>query len=284
MFGKKLLLILPVCAAVLAVFLWAGVGTVRTVQVPVLMYHSITSDAAAKDTQVSVETFSHHLAALREAGYTGVSVEELIDFVQHGKALPEKPVLITFDDGYLNNYELAYPILREYDTKATIFIVGCSVGHSTYKDTEFPMSPHFSYEQAAEMLASGLVDIQSHTYDMHQWPPYETGDRIREGVLPLEGESDEAFAAAITEDLERGQSEMEAATGRRFLALAYPYGRYNELAEATLLDLGIQVTLTTAPGGNTVSRGQPQTLRTMNRYTVTEALTGEALVELLEGE
>lgn len=81
--------------------------------------------------------------ALSEAGYTGVSFDELQAYVLRGAPLPEKPVVITFDDGYESNYTLAYPILQKYGMKATIFAIGVSFGTDHYKDTDYAITPHF---------------------------------------------------------------------------------------------------------------------------------------------
>ena len=100
----------------------------------------------------------------------------------------KKPVVITFDDGYLSNYQYAYPILKETGMVATIFVIGATVGNTEhYKNTNYPITPHFTFQQGAEMVASGIISIQSHTYDMHQWAPYETSDSPRVNILPWPG-------------------------------------------------------------------------------------------------
>lgn len=136
-------------------------------KVPVLIYHSI-SKKSTDYTIVSEKEFIKQLNAIKFAGYNTVTIEDLINYVEKGTELPKNPICITFDDGYLDNYEIAFPILKRYNMKATIFIVGSSVGcNGTYKDTEYKSMPHFTYEQAQEMIDSGLISIQSHTYDMH---------------------------------------------------------------------------------------------------------------------
>ena len=83
--------------------------------------------------------------------------------------------------------------------KATFFAIGATVGNTEhYKDTEFPITPHYSYEQAKEMSDSGLVSIQSHTFDMHQWAPYEPGDRVRNNILRWKDETEEEYTEALT--------------------------------------------------------------------------------------
>lgn len=249
-------------------------------QVPILMYHHLSEDVTNSE-MVSPEQFEAQIRALSEAGYTGVSFDELQAYVLRGEPLPEKPVVITFDDGYRSNYTLAYPILQKYSMKATIFAVGVSFGTDHYKDTDYAITPHFGAAEAAEMTASGLISIQSHTYDMHQWPPYETGSAVRENILQLSSESEEAYVQALTEDFTRSRALLEDATGRPVDVLAYPAGQYSTLAQVTLQSLGVHVTLSTNPGVNTVVKGLPQTLYAMLRFGITEDVSPEALLDMI---
>ena len=249
-------------------------------QVPILMYHHLSEDVTNSE-MVSPEQFEAQIRALSEAGYTGVSFDELQAYVLRGAPLPEKPVVITFDDGYESNYTLAYPILQKYGMKATIFAIGVSFGKDHYKDTDYAITPHFGAAEAAEMAASGLISIQSHTYDMHQWPPYESGSAVRENILPLPGEGEEAYVQALTEDFTRSRALLEDAAGQLVDVLAYPAGQYSTLAQVTLQSLGVHVTLSTNPGVNTVVRGLPQTLYAMLRFGITEDVTPEALLDMI---
>lgn len=220
------------------------------------------------------------MAALWDAGYNTVSFDQLLDYVNDGAALPDNPVVITMDDGYLSNYELAFPILAYYEMKATIFVIGVSVGKTFYKDTDFEMIPHFSYEQAQEMVDSGLVSIQSHTYDMHQWQPFEA-EPARENILPFEGESEADYTQILTADYLQSKGEIEEALGQPVNVLAYPRGEYCDISESLLHSLGVEVTLSVNPGTNIVVQGDPQTLYIMNRYTIDDTYTPEDLIALL---
>ena len=256
-----------------------------TTEVPVLLYHHFT-DEPSSDMEVTPATFESHMAALAEAGFNAVTTKDMYDYVYRGLELPENPVLITIDDGYRSNYEIAWPILEKTGMKATIFAIGATVGNTEhYKDTDFPITPHFSFDEAREMIASGAVDIQSHTYDMHQWPAYETGDRIRSSVLPFEGESEKDFAAAVTEDTVRYAEISEREFGSPFIALAYPGGKYNDLAEVTVHEAGIPVTFSTKTNSrNILVKGLPQTLYALCRVIVPDYFTPEELIERMSNK
>lgn len=129
--------------------------------IPTLMYHKIKDQVenTEEDRSMSVSTanFEAQLKALLEAGYTPINFKQLKDYLEGTSGLPKRPILITADDGYLCNYTKAYPILKKYNAQATFFVTSLYVGVTNEHE-------HFTWEQAKEMEASGLIDIQSHTH------------------------------------------------------------------------------------------------------------------------
>ena len=250
--------------------------------VPVLMWHNLAEESSG-DMTISVDTFRAQIEALHEAGFRTVSLRQLYDYVHFGTELPEKPIVLTFDDGYFSNYEYAYPILREYGMQATIFAIGVSVGKDTYKDTDHAMTPHFGVDEAREMVASGLISVQSHTYDMHQWPPFEDGNaQVRETLLPFDGEADADYEAAVEADFAESRDLLESITGEAVNALAFPEGAYVTLTQDALRNAGAELTFTTVRAVNTVVKGLPQSLCAMPRFGMTETTDMTALLAALE--
>ena len=250
--------------------------------VPVLMWHNLAEEASG-DMTISVDTFRAQIEALHEAGFKTVSLQQLYDYVHFGTELPEKPIVLTFDDGYFSNYEYAFPILQEYDMQATIFAIGVSVGKDTYKDTDHAMTPHFGADEAREMVDSGLISVQSHTFDMHQWPPFEDGNaQVRETLLPFDGEADADYEAAVEADFAESRELLESITGQPVNALAFPEGAYVTLTQDALRSAGAELTFTTVRAVNTVVKGLPQSLCAMPRFGMTESADMSALVAELE--
>ena len=250
--------------------------------VPVLMWHNLAEESSG-DMTISVDTFRAQIEALHEAGFKTVSLQQLYDYVHFGTELPEKPIVLTFDDGYFSNYEYAFPILQEYDMQATIFAIGVSVGKDTYKDTEHAMTPHFGADEAREMVDSGLISVQSHTFDMHQWPPFEDGNaQVRETLLPFDGEADADYEAAVEADFAESRELLESITGQPVNALAFPEGAYVTLTQDALRSAGAELTFTTVRAVNTVVKGLPQSLCAMPRFGMTESTDMTALVAELE--
>jgi peptidoglycan/xylan/chitin deacetylase (PgdA/CDA1 family) len=133
-------------------------GDLRTAQVPILMYHYLSvpppgADIYRQDLSVSPDLFASHLDAIQQAGYTAISLYVLLDHLTHGAPLPEKPVVLTFDDGYRDNYTNAFPILRERGITATFFIV------TDFINDERP--EYLTWEMVREMYAGGM-SIEGH--------------------------------------------------------------------------------------------------------------------------
>ena len=133
-------------------------GVQRSVQLPILMYHYLSTppadaDIYRQDLSVPPELFAAHLDRLLAEGYTTISFYQLQAHLAQGAPLPEKPVIITFDDGYRDNYENAFPLLRERGMTATFFVV------TDFIDEGRPA--YLTWEMVREMYAGGM-SIESH--------------------------------------------------------------------------------------------------------------------------
>ncbi|MBO5218548.1 MAG: polysaccharide deacetylase family protein [Clostridia bacterium] len=258
-------------AAVLLTFLLlmtASCGVSAEAELLVLMYHHI-NETGDDIVTVSSETFAQQLDLLLEEGWETVSPAELVDFVDRGKPLPEKPVCIVFDDGYESNYIYAAPALAERNITASICVIGWCMGKSVYKDTDVPIIPHLSWAQARILDASGVITIGSHTYDMHQNADLEEGEaRVDATPLPYDTPSD--FDTAFRADFNALRAEMEAELGHGPLIFAYPHGRYYVRAENILRHEGVRITFITDVGRNTIRRGDPDSLHLLRRYSINE--------------
>ena len=121
-------------------------------RVPILMYHSILRDSARQGKYViSPAVLAADLDALQEKGYTAVTVSDLLAYVQDGADLPEKPVMLTFDDGYYNNYIYAYPLLKQRGMKAVVSIIGSQTALFTDNGEENAYWSHLRLDRLREM-------------------------------------------------------------------------------------------------------------------------------------
>ena len=166
--------------------------------VPVLNYHQI-NDRDENALTVHTDQFEAQMKYLADNGYHTITPEEMVTAWENGSALPDKPVIITFDDGYADNYRNAYPILQKYNLKGTIFLISDYIG--TYPN-------YLTWTQAAEMQESGLIDFESHTLSHEQLDstsPEETWNQ-----------------------LDGSKKALEWHLGKEINFLAYPCGSYDE--------------------------------------------------------
>ena len=246
---------------------------------PVLMYHHFDTECF-DSTVVSPERFREQMTALRDAGYQAVTIPQIIDYVENETPLPEKPVLITMDDGYTSNLVNAAPVLEELGLRATVFVIGVNEGEEIYIHNGEPLSPpRFSYEEAAPWVEKGVIDVQSHTFDMHQVASY--GYSCRDGMLAMDGETDEDYHRALLADLEQFSRRRAGRVSTDLIALAFPFGYYNRGLDDALLAEGIAVTFTIDERINRLPPHDGRCLRMMGRFNVTEDCSGEELVRRL---
>lgn len=222
-----------------------------TIQVPILMYHDVSD--LGHGYSKTPEQFRAQMQELKDAGFHTVTYRQLIDFVERGTALPERPIVITLDDGYRTNYEYVYPILQELDMTAEIALIGGAIQYSAWG---------LKWHEVQEMAASGHISFQAHTFQMHD-DTSASGGRL--GVLKSPNESWEEYVTQFGNDALKILNTIEEKTGVRPVAFTYPRGKWNYLAEALVTRMGCKVTVTTKDGVAKVVQGDPSSLHLMDR-------------------
>ncbi|WP_227016954.1 polysaccharide deacetylase family protein [Sinanaerobacter chloroacetimidivorans] len=241
--------------------LLASAAPEGSIPLPIIMYHGIMKNNSINSKFfVSEKTFENDLKYLQENHYTPIHIKDLIHYVDQGTPLPEHPVIITFDDGYYNNYLYAYPLLKKYNMKAVISIIGNVTDKSSEINDNNAQYSYLTWDQLREMADSGLIEIQNHTYDMH-----ENNGRGRQGSLKKQGESEEDYAQALQADVGMLQSKITEMTGQTPTAFTYPFGFVKDNSKSILLeDIGFRATLTCYERINYVTR-DPDSLYRLKR-------------------
>ena len=225
------------------------------VEIPILMYH-LCMDKIPEGLggmAVTPKRLEEHIKALLQAGYTPIHFKEYYDFITYGEPLPLKPIILTFDDGYENNYTEAFPILKKYEVKATIFINPYTV------DNEMGEYSHLDWEQMKEMEESGLVSIQSHGYK-------------HENINSL---SNEKLEASVKKGFERIEDELGQ---REIYVFSYPGYSYNERTVEKLNQMGIHMQVTKL--GEKVSNKTP--LSHITRQRASQGQSGKSLIQAIQ--
>lgn len=182
----------------------------------VLNYHKI--DNVNISLSVRPEDFDKQMAYLKNNNYHVITPDDLYDNLEHDKELPENPVLITFDDGYEDNYKNAYPILKKYGFPATIFIVSSFIG--VYPN-------YLTWDQCSEMKENG-ISMQSHTVT-HRSLTELTNEQLKDELVQSK--------KTIDEKLHQDTKYF-----------AYPTGTYNLYIAKMLKDAGYRAAFTVKYG------------------------------------
>lgn len=198
------------------------------------MYHDFVEGDGAdcNNWTLPISRFRKDLQWLSDHGYTAVLPSQLAA----GEPLPERAVMITFDDGYESNYTLALPALREFNAGAVISLI---VNHMDRRDPGW-----LTWDMCREMSQTGLVEFGSHTYESH----------AGEGIKRQKGEGREEYEARIFPDIEKSISMIQSEVGGEVLFFAYPHGTTDKWA-AGFLKEHFSVSVTTRHGPADISDG-----------------------------
>lgn len=225
---------------------------------PVIMYHSIHEGAAA-DYEVTPFQIESDLKYLKENGYHSVSAQNLIDYVYNGGELPEKPVMITLDDGFYNNFYYLLPLLEKYDMTAIVSIVGTYTENDAVADPHIPEYSYLTWEDINNMLDSGRFEIGNHTFDMH------SSEGSRKGCHIKKDESSEEYYFAFENDISKLQTLIKENTGISPVIFTYPFGYTCKESIPILRENGFLITFNCYEKPNYITRDS-DCLYEINRY------------------
>lgn len=170
-------------------------STLKNKKIPILMYHSINYEKG-NILRVSKENFRNQMKYLKNNNYTTLTLDELYSYMKTGKNLPIKPIVITFDDGYKDNYTNAYPILKEFKLKATIFVITNTIDHEK------------NYLTSSEIKSMDLnnIRIESHTASHEHLDKISYLDNVK--------------------TMKTSKAKLEKILSRKIDYISYPYGGY----------------------------------------------------------
>jgi biofilm PGA synthesis lipoprotein PgaB len=227
--------------------------------VHVIAYHDIRDDVVGNydpdQHAVSTRNLITQFTWLRELGYQPVSIDDIVAAADNGPPLPERAVLLTFDDGLASVYTKVYPLLKLFQYPAVISVVTSwieSDAEVSYGSRIYSGSDFLTWEQIAEMQASGLVEVATHSHNLHQGVTANPqGNSLPAAVTRIydgDGyETDLQYRQRIEEDLSLSVNNIKERTGRAPRIITWPYGAFNDEAAAVARSLGMHMSLTLAP-------------------------------------
>lgn len=214
---KKLTLVLAVIFIAVCVLLRFMQGVYV---LPVLMYHSVNPQAAPENgLAVTVKSFERQIKFLRDHKYNILPLEIAGKLVKEKKPIPPRTVVLTFDDGYIDNYTYVFPILKKYNVPASFFLIFNEVGRPD----------RLSWGMVREMQGSGLAFFGSHALGPEPLVNIESETELRRQI----------FGSKLA---------LEKKLGNEVTSFSYPEGRFTDKIRQLVVDAGYKVAVATNPG------------------------------------
>lgn len=252
------------------------IQTKKQIKLPIIMYHRIDTleivdknDKIAVGLRVAPEVFERQLKYIKENDYTTITSFDLADYINSKKELPKKPILLTFDDGYKDNYTKAFPLLQKYNMKGDFAVITAGINASDYMTTD----------DLKDLLKNGH-SIASHTVS-HCTTAIKTGNNTFQDS-PIDTIEKPCAKFATQERLTYGQikyefqkskEDLEKSLGIKVTHIVYPYGFWNQQAVEIAKSLGYNFATTVAPQKDeNIDLERPFT---MPRYRATGQQSGD---------
>lgn len=230
----------------------------------VLSFHDIVIEktASSEIDDVTTDNLINYFSWLKANDYQVISIQDILNAKNAGKRLPEKSIVLTFDDGYKSFYTYVLPLLKAFQYPATLAIVGSWLEvpeNETvlYADKQVLRSKFLSIKELREISQSGLVEIASHTYDLHHGVLANIEGNTMPALTTFEYnkttdqyESEDHYLARIKADLIKNNVWIKKQTGTAPRIIVWPYGRYNQIAQTMAKDLGMEIAITLDDGEN----------------------------------
>jgi len=230
------------------------------IEIPIIMYHLITEKPKYIGKYgITPQDLESDLKYIKENGYTTILMQDIIDYVYNGNFLPDKPILLTFDDGNYSDYIHLYPLLKQYDMRAVLAVIGVVSDKYTEESVKNPTAfyPNLNWAQIKEMHNSGLVEIQSHGYNVHG----------RGGSGEKRGENQDTYHSRLFNDLKQLQDACVLnLNGYAPNTFVYPLGVVGKNSRTVLEQLGMLSSLSCQEGVNILKPGDADSLFKMYRY------------------
>lgn len=269
--------------------LLAATPKIDATALTIIGYHEITDrkDALIPSYAVTSQQFSEHLDWLKNNGYHFINVDQLIKVHEGKYSLPSKPVLLTVDDGYQSFYQNAYPIIRAKKVPVVLAVVGSWLEPKEGQKVDFggesiSRDKILSWKELKEMQSSGLVEIASHSYQLHQGIVGNPQGNLEPAAITRiydstskTYESDEHYQSRIFQDLKKNNDLLKSHGLRSPRVMVWPYGRYNMQLVQTAKQLGMPITITLDDGADHAK----QSLQNMSRILVQGNMSTSALAQ-----
>ena len=278
---KNLLICAVVTAAAALIPVLGGLYAVPAsntdtgVELPILMYHSVLKNSELSGKYiVTPKTLEEDIEYLEKNGYTTVSMQSVIDYVDNDAPLPEKPVMLTFDDGSYNNYEYVLPILEKHNAHGIFCVVGKYTDDYTSMNEANTAYGYMRWIEVYNMSVNEHTELANHSYNFHKYGGGRNGSKKRPG----EGSAD--YKELFRADTEKVQNGFKANSVTPPVIYAYPFGAYSKESLDVLKSMGFRATLTCNEGVNIITHN-PECLYLLKRNNRPSGVSSEQFLSKL---
>lgn len=241
---------------------------------PIVMYHQLTKNPEKAGKYVlTLEQFEKDLQFLKSKGYQSVSIRQLVDFSEGKGDIPQKSIMITFDDGNETLYEYALPLLEKYGFTAVGFVVGAFADYYTQINDHNLSYSYLNWSQIKEMADGNIIEIECHSFDLHK------NNNERSGLKKKKSESFDDYREFLCSDVSKMKSAMKINMGKTPLAFAFPFGSFSPESTEILKECGFRITLTCEERVNKIKKAEPDSLFGLGRYNRPEGITSKNFFE-----
>ena len=218
-------------------------------EILILMYHQVSDNSGLwGDYVIPVSLLKEDFEYIKNNNYTPIKIKDILDFSKGTKELPEKSVVITFDDGQRSFLTKVVPLLEEYNYPAVVNIVGALTDLYTENGETNDKYAYLNWNDIKTLAENPLVEIGHHSYNFHSLG-------YRRGMGKIYGESNSAYSEIIKTDIEKLNEKFLSNIGERPYILAYPYGIRNDTLLEIAKDENFSVTLGCRESINKISVG-----------------------------
>lgn len=244
----------------------------KGIKLPIIMYHSILKDESRQGEYVlSPVELESDMLYLKEHGYTPILCQDLISYVYMDEKLPEKPIILSFDDGCYNNVQYVIPLLSKYNMKAVFGVVGTFCDKATEENKPNPNYSYMSWNDCKEAYISGRVEIACHSDNFHT-----LGQRT--GAKKMESENYDDYRAVFMSDTLNFLNKIKTNSEIIPNTYVYPYGAISEESLQLVKACGFKVSLGVEEKQNYITKDK-ECLYRLNRYNRPSGISTEEFMK-----
>lgn len=248
---------------------YAAASVSNKIELPIIMYHQVTDNSKLWGKYaISSAQLESDFKYIKDKGYTAVTMAQLIAYCEGKGELPEKPIILSFDDGYESFLTIVEPLLEKYDMCAVLAVIGSAADLFTKVEDHHLDYSHLSWPQIEQLSKNPRVELQNHTYDLH------TSDNGRKGCMRKSGESLQHYEAVIETDIEKLQELLYEHTGRRPDTMVFPFGAFSDETVEIVKDMGFKAVFTCREKVNYIERDE-SSLYSLGRFNRAHGKTSE---------